>query len=103
MHQGTACRALVHLALRSCCVVHGTEDGMATIDDARKVVSESKQAWLVERTGEGHGLPGLGASGLAQLLQQLCMHGNVALDLDRLQPMDDSCEDEYLLAPQPAG
>jgi len=87
----------------SCCVVHGTEDGMATIDDARKVVSESKQAWLVERTGEGHGLPGLGASGLAQLLQQLCMHGNVALDLDRLQPMDDSCEDEYLLAPQPAG
>jgi pimeloyl-ACP methyl ester carboxylesterase len=87
----------------SCCVVHGTDDGLAPIEDARKLASESKRAWLVERKGEGHGLPGLGASGLAQLLQQLCMHADVALDLDRLRPTEEPCEDECLLEPQPAG
>lgn len=86
----------------TCCVVHGTDDGLAPIEDARKLASESKRAWLVERTGEGHGLPGLGASGLAQLLQQICTHADVSIDMDRLRPTDEPCEDESLL-PQPAG
>jgi hypothetical protein len=88
----------------TCCVVHGTEDGLASIEDARKLAAESKRAWLVERKGEGHGLPGLGASGLAQLLQQICVEAEVALDLDRLRPTEEACgEDECLLEPQPAG
>jgi pimeloyl-ACP methyl ester carboxylesterase len=90
----------------TCCVVHGTEDGLAPIEDARKLASEGKRAWLVERPGEGHGLPGLGASGLAHLLQQICTHADVALDLDRLRPeADEKCEEEteFLLAPNPAG
>jgi hypothetical protein len=87
----------------TCCVVHGTEDGLAPIEDARTLASESKRAWLVERKGEGHGLPGLGASGLAQLLQQICMHADVALNGNTLRPTDESCEDDFLLEPQPAG
>jgi len=53
-------------------VVHGTEDALCPIADATDLVRDAKgDAWLVPREGEGHMLPGLGASGLAEVLHQL--------------------------------
>merc|ERR1719482_714555 len=54
-------------------VVHGSADELNAIEDAVDLVNKAKggAAWLVRREGEGHMLPGLGAGGLAEILQHL--------------------------------
>jgi len=96
--------------------VHGTEDALCPIADAEDLVRSAKgDAWLVPREGEGHMLPGLGASGLAEVLHQLgvesCLPAPELLPTPRSTPRADlhgapgagATETTALLPPRAAG